>query len=136
MTRRSAILVFAGAAAVARADDPPQTVIDLFRSVVEELASPDADAFFDHFDKSMPGFAQLYDNVVALLTIAPVTATLEFVRDEGTDAKRELQIDWMWRQNGGTLHRKTVQCTIEHQGRNWKITRFAPADFFKPDPLQ
>src|SRR5947209_18919580 len=70
-------------AAFAQAADPPAPVIALFRSITEELATPDAELFFDHFDKSMPGFQALKTDVEALLVYGYIVSTLELSSDAG-----------------------------------------------------
>jgi hypothetical protein len=69
-----------------------------------------------------------------VLAQADVESTIEFVSDEGSDEKRDLQLDWLLRVNGGRPKHQLVQCRIEKQGKKWKITELKPIEFFAVGP--
>ena len=112
------------------AAEPPAAIVTLFREAAEELTEQNARGFLDRFDRTISGYAQLKGDVEGLLIRGPLVSTLEFVSDEGNDQRRELQIDWLWRLEGGAPHRAIVKCRVERQGRAWKITRFEPVGLF------
>lgn len=112
------------------AADPPAPIIDLFRSIAEELTDQDAGSFLSHFDPKMPGFGQFREDVEALLARTPIASTIEFVTDEGDDEHRNLEIDWLMHPSGGPQIRTLVKCRVQRQARAWKITRFEPVDLF------
>ncbi len=111
--------------------ETPKDVIDFLRSAAEALADQDANGFLDHFDRNMPGFSTLRDEA-AVLANADVESTIEFVNDEGDDKRRELQLDWVLRVNGGRPRHELVECRMEKQGKKWKITKLQPVEFFAP----
>ena len=118
-------------AASARSAEPPAPIVDLFRAAAEELASPDAEAFLDHFDRDMPGYLQLKIDIEDLLVHGYAVSTIEFESDQGDDQRRDLEVDWLWRQSDGPQHHAILKCRVERRGKAWKITRLEPVDFFR-----
>jgi hypothetical protein len=125
-------------------EDPPRDVIDFFRSVALTLADSDrtphdgktgltrhATEFLDHFDKSMPGYAELRDQVEDMVGAGEVSTTIDFINTAGNDKKRTLDLDWLLQCEGQRPKRAVIQCTIEKRGKKWKITAIGPIDFFK-----
>jgi hypothetical protein len=127
---RLALLLLTVAVASA---DPPADVLKLFRTSVEALAASDAQSFLDHFDRNMPQFAVLRDEVEMLLASHEVGSTMDIVNDEGTDQQRKLDLDWLLVVSDKGQRRQIVKCTVQKQGRQWKITAIEPLDFFKFD---
>jgi hypothetical protein len=113
--------------------ETPKDVLDFLRTAAEALADQDAKGFLDHFDRNMAGFSTLRDEAAVLAT-ADVESTIEFVSDEGDDKRRELQLDWVLRVNGGRPRHELVQCRVEKQGKKWKITELRPVEFFAAEP--
>jgi hypothetical protein len=126
-------------------EDPPRDVIDFFRSVAATLADADrelnndkelprprrATEFLDHFDKSMPGYAEFSGQIEAMVGAGEVSTTIEFVNQQGDDRKKMLELDWLLQFEGERPKRAVVKCTIEKRGKKWKITSIAPLEFFK-----
>jgi hypothetical protein len=116
-------------------EDPPPDVVDFFRSAATALADAhrdrDAGAFLDHFDKSMPGYAEFSDRIRAMLAEGEVNMAIDFVNQKGDDKKRTLDLDWLLQIEGERPKRAVLQCTIEKRGKKWKITALAPLEFFK-----
>jgi hypothetical protein len=117
-------------AGVAVAQTPP-AVMDVFKAAGEALANQDADAFLDQFDQKMPGYATLRDEVQELAAAEESASTIDVVTDEGDDKKRALTLDWVLRIGSDRPRRQIVKCTIEKQGKRWKITALDPVEFFK-----
>jgi len=42
-----------------------------------------------------------------------------------------LQLDWLLQIEDEQPRRQILKCTIERQGKNWKITALDPIEFFK-----
>jgi hypothetical protein len=116
-------------------EDPPKDVVDFFRSAAVELSEAHDNgsgrAFLDDFDKSMPGYAALSDQIEAMVAAGEVSTTIDFVNTEGNDQKRTLDLDWLLQCEGQRPKRQVVKCTIEKRGKKWKITSIAPIEFFK-----
>jgi hypothetical protein len=121
--------VFLASAMALWAADPPKDVLQFLRSAAEDLADQNPTGFLDHFDSNLPGMSTLRDEV-SVLAQADVESTIEFVSDEGNDERRDLQLDWLLRVNGGRPKHQLVQCRIEKQGKKWKITELKPIEFF------
>jgi hypothetical protein len=127
--RVAAVLLLVSA--IGWAADPPKDVVQFLRSAAEDLADQNPSGFLDHFDGNLPGLATLKDEVLVLAQ-ADVESTIEFVSDEGSEERRDVQLDWLLRVNGGRPKHQLVQCRIEKQGKKWKITELKPIDFFAP----
>jgi hypothetical protein len=125
-------------------EDPPKDVIDFFRSVATSLADADRDLsvpaerqrprhsreFLEHFDKSMPGYAEFSDRIEAMVGAGEVMTNIDFINTTGNDRKRALDLDWLLQCEGQSPKRAVIKCTIEKRGKKWKITSIAPMDFF------
>jgi hypothetical protein len=126
-----ALLLMAGMMAF---EDPPKDVIDFFRSAATELGDAHRDgsarAFLDHFDRSMPGYAEFSDRIERMASAGEVTATIDFVNTKGDSGKLTMDLDWLLQLEGERPKRAVLQCTIEKRGKKWKITSLAPLDFF------
>jgi hypothetical protein len=132
--------LFLGSATLATAQTPSEDVVDFFGSVASTLQDAhsddpkvptDARPFLDKFDSRMLGFAVFRDEIEALVAAAHVGSVIDFVTDEGDDRKRTLQLDWLLEIEDEQPRRQILKCTIERQGKRWKITALEPIEFFK-----
>jgi hypothetical protein len=121
-------------------EDPPKDVIDFFRSVAATLSAADrsmegarsrATEFLEHFDKSMPGYAEFSGQIEAMVGAGEVATTINFINTDGNEKKRTLDLDWLLLLEGQGPKRAVIKCTIEKRGKKWKITSIAPIEFFK-----
>ena len=116
-------------------EDPPKDVVDFFRSAAVELSEAHDNrsgrAFLGDFDKSMPGYAALSDQIEAMIAAGEVSTAIDFVNSEGNARKWTLDLDWLLQCEGQRPKRQVVKCTIEKRGRKWKITSIAPIEFFR-----
>lgn len=135
MMLRSALLLLVATLVMA---DTAADVLNVFTSAAEGLINDDSASFLDSFDRNMPGYAALQDNVKGLLGAYNVGATIEEITDEGDDRKRTIELDWLLilSQKGATnspqqTRRQVVKCTVERRGKQWKITTLEPIDFFR-----
>ena len=130
-SRLLALLVACFVVTCLLAADAPAAVVELLRTAADALAEGDAAAFLEHFDKATPGYAQIRDDVEALLVAELVASSIEIVKDAGDDQRRDLELDWLLKVGSGPNKRVIVKCRVERRGRGWKITRFEPVDFFR-----
>jgi len=135
MMLRTALLLLVAAIAIA---DTAADVLNVFTSAAEGLINDDAASFLDRFDRNMPGYAALQNNVEGLLAAYDVGATIEEITDEGDDRKRTVELDWLLilKQKGATnspqqTRRQVVKCTVGRRGKQWKITALEPVDLFR-----
>lgn len=134
MTRTAFLLLFSTLVLA----DPAADVLNVFSGAAEALVNDDPASFRDRFDRDMPGYAALRNNVEGLLAAYSVGATIEEIGNEGDDRKRTVELDWLLilTQKGATngpqlTRRQVVKCTVERRGKEWKITALEPVDFFK-----
>ena len=134
MLRTALLLLFSTLALADRAAE----VLNVFTSAAEALINDDATSFLDRFDRDMPGYATLQNNVQGLLATYDVGSTIEEITDEGDDRKRTVELDWLLilKQKGATnspqqTRRQVVKCTVERRGKQWKITALEPVDLFR-----
>ena len=118
--------------------DSAADVLNVFSAAAEALTNDDSAAFLEHFDRSMPDYAALRGNIEGLLAAYEVGSTIEVVTDEGNDEKRMVSLDWLLvtsdknALNGNQqTRRRIVKCTLERQGKRWRITALTPIDFFQ-----
>lgn len=135
MRLRTALFLLVSTLAMA---DSAADVLNVFSSAAEALVNDDAASFLDSFDRNMPGYATLQDNVRGLLAAYNVGATIEEITDQGDDYKRTVELDWLLilTQKGATnsppqTRRQVVKCTVERRGKQWKITALEPIEFFR-----
>jgi hypothetical protein len=133
--RLLSLLVAAGVTAVAQ-NRPPEHM-EVFRSVSEALANLDADAFLDQFDRQMPQYERLRNEVRDLFAVAhEIGSTIDVISDEGVThedeaQKRTLELDWLLKIDNDEPRRQIVKCQVEKQGKKWKITALEPVEFFR-----
>ena len=135
MMLRTVLLLFVATFVLA---DTAADVLNVFTSAAEGLINDDAASFLDRFDRDMPGYAALQNNVEGLLAAYDVGATIEEITDEGDDHKRTVELDWLLilKQKGAAnspqqTRRQVVKCTVERRGKQWKITALEPVDLFR-----
>lgn len=135
MMLRTALLLLVATFALA---DTAADVLNVFTSAAEALINDDPASFLDRFDRNMPGYAALQNNVQGLLAAYDVGATIEEITDEGDDHKRTVELDWLLilKQKGATnspqqTRRQVVKCTVDRRGKQWKITALEPVDLFR-----
>ena len=114
------------------AQERPAPQMEVFRDIAEALANRDADAFLDQFDRQMPGYETLSDEIRELLAVTQeIGTTVDVISDEGDEQKRSLELDWVLKFDTDDPRRQIVKCRAEKQGKKWKITAFEPVEFFK-----
>ena len=121
-------------AAVVAVAQTPEGVLDLFRTAAQALADRDVPRFLGQFDPEMKDFDVLRQRVTLLVAAEGAESSIEVVRDEGDDKRRELEIDWLLRVGTGNSKRKILKFTVERRGRGWKITSLDAVEFFSRDP--
>jgi hypothetical protein len=114
------------------AQERPAPQMEVFRDIAEALANRDADAFLDQFDRKMPGYETLRDEIQELLAVTQeIGTTVDVISDEGDEQKRSLELDWVLTIDTEDPRRQIVKCRAEKQGKKWKITALEPVEFFK-----
>jgi hypothetical protein len=114
------------------AQERPAPQMEMFREIAEALANRDADAFLDQFDRQMPGYEILRDEIRELLAVTQeIGTTVDVISDEGDEQKRSLELDWVLKIDTEDPRRQIVKCQIQKQGKKWKITKLEPVEFFR-----
>jgi hypothetical protein len=135
MTRR--LLLSLPLAACLRADSE-QEVADLLTSAVSGLSAGKPEEFLEAFDPAMPEYARLRDAVVGLASQAELSCSLGVLRNEGDDAARTVELDWILHiahkddAAGSVRRQRTVKCQVRKAGRKWRIVAFEPLELFAP----
>jgi hypothetical protein len=76
------------------AQERPAAQMEVFRDIAEALANRDADAFLDQFDRKMPGYETLRDEIRELLAVTQEIGTTVDVIRRRHEQKRSLELDW------------------------------------------
>ena len=114
------------------AQERPAPQMEVFREIAEALANRDADAFLEQFDRRMPDYEKLRDEIRELLAVTQeIGSTIDVITDEGDEQKRSLDLDWVLKIDTDDPRRQIVKCRAEKQGKKWKITALEPVEFFK-----
>jgi hypothetical protein len=139
IARRSCIGIFACVCVLFA--DVRSDVVDLFASIASALTAVNPAQFMAAFDKDMPDYDKLKDQITALANQAEITSSIEPIKDEGDEAQRSVDLDWYLEvrslyPNGPIIHRRDViHCDIRKQGKHWKIVSLKPLEFFAPAKL-
>jgi hypothetical protein len=105
-------------------------------SNVSDTPSANTQKFMDAFDPAMSGYAKLRENVLGLEQGGDVESSVDLVKNEGDDRRRTVQVDWslnlISRDTTVSAMRRheSVTCTVEKQGKNWRITALEPRTLF------
>ena len=144
MTRRALLLAsLAQSLRADSADDAWELIASAARALGEATALPppnrgSAIPFLSYFDRKMPGYETLRNNVTALINQADVQTTIDPVTNEGDDRARNVTVDWELRMTdlasgvNSTRRQELVKCRVEKQGRKWRIVSLEPVSFFAP----
>ena len=127
--------------------DSAQEVWDLFAKMAAALSAANPQEFLTAFDKSMPGYQKLRENVTALISEFELQSSVDFNKDDGDDRKRTVEADWLLilrpldSANFKNAHaevlasaqrEQVLKCTVTKEGRKWKVVSLEPLDFFAP----
>ncbi|HTS65145.1 MAG TPA: hypothetical protein VMH28_24145 [Candidatus Acidoferrales bacterium] len=135
MTRRALWLI---PLALCLAADPAGEVLDLFTDLAASLAAGNAVDFLSKFDRKMPGYEKLSENVTALTRQSDIESFVDLTRNEGDGQNREVEANWKMRIKTGADataspgRQQLLKCRVEKQGKKWRITALEPVDFFAP----
>lgn len=135
--RRRAWLAIATAGCL-RAADPAREVFELVSDAAGSLSAGNAAAFLSAFDRNMPDYSKLRQNVIGLLALGDVQSGIDPLEDAGDERRRTAQFHWTLRILRGqaataTVRREqVVRCTAVKQGGKWRITAIEPLEFFAP----
>jgi len=134
MTRRALLLI---PLAVCLAAGPEREIIDLFTGLAASLSAGNVAEFLTAFDKKMPGYETLVEYVKTLMAQGSVESYVDVVSDEGDAGRRKVELDWVIRvkRDGDATARPPregrLKCTVEKQGKKWKVTALEPIAFFE-----
>lgn len=121
--------------------DAESEINNLFGSLTDALAEVNAAGFMAAFDKNMPGYEQLKTDVEAIVNEGEVSSSVEPIKNEGTDTKRAVDLDWYLQirsleQDGPIVRRREViHCELVKEKNRWKIVSLQPIEFFAPANL-
>jgi hypothetical protein len=132
--------------AVLLAAEPSQEVWDLFTGLAGSLSGNDASGFLSAFDRSMPGYDKLREQVTALagptavngVRLTEIANYVDVVRDVGDAQHRTVEVNWRMRikrsgdATAGAAREQKIECKLEKRGKKWKIVAMSPIEFFAP----
>ncbi len=116
--------------------DTHADVVDLFAGMASALSVDNPAGFMQGVDRKTPDYEGLQARIAALVQTSEIANSIELLKDEGTETRREVDLDWYLelrsRSPGGPLvhKREVIHCSVEKQGRHWRITSLQPAAFF------
>lgn len=128
-------------ACVALIADTHDDVVDLFASMAAALSEINVPQFMDAFDKDMPDYGKLKNNITGLVNQAEISSSVEPLKDDGDDTRRTVELDWYLEirsllPDGPIAHRRQViRCELRKDKKRWKIVSLKPVEFFAPAKL-
>ncbi len=117
------------------APQPPE--FKVIEDLANYLAQGNGPGAMDAFDKNMPGYQTLSDNVFAMLAQADISCVIDPIEQKGN----VIEVDWFLKLNskadeGPTERRQEkVKLTIEQVGKRWKITKIEPSSILDPPKI-
>ena len=140
MTRRAWLAGGFGAVVAVRlqAADAGREVLELVADAAGSLSAGDAAGFLRAFDRNMPGYAKLRENVAGLVALGEVQSSIDPLEDAGDERKRMVQFQWTLRilrgqaATASVRREQVVKCTVEKVSGKWRVTELEPVDFFAP----
>jgi len=121
--------------------DTHRDVMHVFGNMASALTAGNPDQFMESFDRHMPDYDTIKDNVIQLVAQGQITTIAQPIRDEGDDRHREVDLDWTLdiqipdSPMAPAHRRETVHCRLERSNGHWRIVALSPISFFAPqDP--
>ena len=120
------------------ADPPPEHIVALFSAMATALSESNPAAFLKPIDRGMKDYQKLETYVRALTAQGEVSCSIEFLKDEGDEAKRTVTVDWFLqissRQDAGPLERRreNVTCQLTRNKKSWTVMSLEPVELFRP----
>lgn len=111
-----------------------QPELKVISALASSLSEGNPAGAMDAFDKSMPGYETLSNNIYALAAQADLSCSIDPVEQNGN----EIEVDWFLlirsKQDEGPTERRqvTVKLTVAKVGKNWKITAIKPPSILDP----
>src|SRR5437879_3398982 len=135
MARR--FLLAISVAAICFAADSAGDAAAVITELAASLTAGNAQEFLAAFDRGMPGYDKLRENVAALVRQGETQSYIEIVKNEGDDKARTIEMTWelrIQRDGDATASRREarVTCKLEKQGKRWRIVGMEPAEFLAP----
>jgi hypothetical protein len=133
IARSVALLYIVAAFAFADAHDDVAAVVTDMAGALTEVNVP---KFMAAFNKDMPGYGTLENNVTALVKQAEVSSAIQPLSEDGDDQARSIDLDWVLEvrsleQDGPIVHRREViHCELRREKKRWKIVALKPLEFF------
>jgi hypothetical protein len=121
--------------------DTQRDIIDVFTGMAAALSDSNISEFMNAFDKDMPGYGKLKNDITALITQADVSSSVEPIKDEGGDTAHTMDLDWYLQvrsrlPNGPVVNRREIiHAELRMQGKHWKVLSLKPSEFFSPAKL-
>jgi hypothetical protein len=120
------------------ADPPPEHIVALFSAMATALSESNPAAFLKPIDRAMKDYRKLETYVRALTAQGEVSCSVEFLKDDGDEAKRVVMVDWFLqissRQDSGPLERRreNVTCQLTRNKKSWTVMSLEPVELFRP----
>jgi hypothetical protein len=114
---------------------PPE--FKVIADLANYLSQGNAPGAMEAFDRNMPGYQKLADNIFAMTAQADISCTIDPIEQTG----KVIEVDWFLKLNskaeqGPTERRQqTVKITIEKIGKSFKIINIEPLSILGPPRL-
>ena len=106
-------------------------VLAVFAPLASALSNGDGEAFMKPIDRQMPGYAQLRDNIMALLARFDVTSSIELNSANGDKVELDWYLELHSKQAAGPNERRSQIITARVVQK--RIVSIEPVGFFAAD---
>lgn len=128
MTRRCLLLSWLVARTAAAEDG--SGVLEIFEPLASALSTGDVEGFLKPFDRRMPNFAKLRENVSALMARFEITSSIELSRADSTKVELDWYLELRGKEAAGVAERRRQIITAIVEKK--RIRSIAPLEFFAP----
>jgi len=118
--------------------DTHRDVMHVFGNMASALTAGNPDQFMESFDRGMPDYDTIKDDVIQLVGEGQITSIAEPIHDEGDDRHRTVDLDWTLdiqipdSPMAPQHRRETVHCRLEVIKGHWRVYSLDPISFFAP----
>jgi hypothetical protein len=119
--------------------DTRQEINAVLASMATDLSNSNASGFMKAFDKEMPGYGVLRQQVIGLIDYAEISTSIEIQSLTANGENQIAKLDWyLTMRNRGdstmvTNKRDLITIEFALQNKNWRVIRISPPDFFIPE---
>ena len=117
--------------------DQAADVLNQISAVATSLSAGNAAEAMDPFDKSLPNYEQLQNELIGLTTAYTLRNEIDVTDEQDAPDETNVTVNWVMTlestQTNSTDQRSgAIKIRLLRKGKKWKIVNFSPIDLFDP----